>query len=973
METIGADDAGGVTDRRIVLPAPEARPPAARLPLLALLAPPAVALGLWAVTGQAFALVFAALGPIGALAAYADQRWTRRREARRARARWQARLDACRTRIDDELAQVATRLANQAPSGAAIIARGREPHIDHASAIVLGRAPIPSALEVTLPDVPVDEPDERLEALAAHARVVDGPLLSPPGARVGVVGEGVLARSCWRGLVVQLMARGDTRLLSRPADPPAFGELTVAQWTDAAESQARDGGGPGAPPRPPMSWVVVGGTDSSGDPTHTVEGNSRSALVALAPRLSALPRACDVVLRIAAGRAHVERHPDPDRRGPVALDPVADAELRWWAQSRAAEAGCAPGRLEPIALRELLPADADSARDARTAQTRQGAARSLACVPAVTTSGPMTIDLVQDGPHALVAGTTGSGKSELLVSWMLAIAAAHPPERVGILLVDFKGGAAFEPLRELPHVVGTVTDLDGDRTERALVSLRAELRRRERLLAAAGARAIEETELERLVVVVDEFAALLDAHPELQPLLSDLAARGRSLGIHLVLCTQRPVGVVRDAVLANIDLRICLRVNNESDSRAVVDSVGAALIPASAPGRALVRRAGTQPTLVQFAEARPADIVSVASRWIGGHRPFRPWVEPLPDRVEATELSDGGGAGRAFGLLDLPQEQRRAVARWLPERDGSVLVLGARGSGRTTALAALGAHAIPSRPDLAWDALTSLADTLDRDRGPRVVGIDDLDALIPRFGPEHRPIVLECLARLLREGPAAGLHLVVTAQRLVGEAHPIAGLVPSTLFLRHGSRHDWALSGGEMGEAHTSGPAGSGRWEGHRIQVAAASVAPPATTGPIAVALNPARPWALVVGAPSDARYAAGRTLHTLEQFTAGVSSGPATAIVGSVDEWSARWGLLSTARESAEVVLVGCTAADIRGLTRSRLPAPPLPPGGGWAWVWSGDGVLRRTRLSGPAEEISIVTPTMDSASLQALAALKR
>ena len=105
----------------------------------------------------------------------------------------------------------------------------------------------------------------------------------------------------------------------------------------------------------------------------------------------------------------------------------------------------------------------------------------------VADDGVVDVDLVADGPHVLVAGTTGSGKSELLRSLVAGLAALHPPSEVGFLLVDYKGGSAFDACAELPHVVGVVTDLDDHLAERVLRSLDAEVRRREELLRAVGA------------------------------------------------------------------------------------------------------------------------------------------------------------------------------------------------------------------------------------------------------------------------------------------------------------------------------------------------------------------------------------------------------------------------------------------------------------------------------------------------------
>ncbi len=222
--------------------------------------------------------------------------------------------------------------------------------------------------------------------------------------------------------------------------------------------------------------------------------------------------------------------------------------------------------------------------------------RSLRVPVGMTSTGPLVIDLVADGPHALIAGTTGSGKSELLRALVLGLAAEYSPENVTFLLVDFKGGSAFGELCELPHVVGLVTDLDGRLAERTLVSLEAELRRRERILRSAGVSDLCDfvpsdatNPLPRLVVVIDEFATLAKELPSFIGALIGVAQRGRSLGIHLVLATQRPGGVVNDNIRANTNIRMCLRVQSPADSSDVLGVTAAATIDPSLPGRAFVR------------------------------------------------------------------------------------------------------------------------------------------------------------------------------------------------------------------------------------------------------------------------------------------------------------------------------------------------------------------------------------------------
>ena len=224
----------------------------------------------------------------------------------------------------------------------------------------------------------------------------------------------------------------------------------------------------------------------------------------------------------------------------------------------------------------------------------------LSAVLGVGAGGPLSADLALDGPHALLAGTTGSGKSELLTAWLLQLACTVPPDLLSLVLVDYKGGSAFTPLRGLPHTAGVLTDLDPADTARALSSLEAEVRRRERILTRAGAKDVTRlpagTVLPRLLVVVDEFATLACEHPDVLDTLVRVAAQGRSLGIHLVLATQRPGGVVSPAIRANTSLRVCLKVLDTADSREVLGHDGAAHLPRH-PGRVIVaggwgRRAG---------------------------------------------------------------------------------------------------------------------------------------------------------------------------------------------------------------------------------------------------------------------------------------------------------------------------------------------------------------------------------------------
>lgn len=229
-------------------------------------------------------------------------------------------------------------------------------------------------------------------------------------------------------------------------------------------------------------------------------------------------------------------------------------------------------------------------------------------------SGPLIIDLEADGPHILVAGTTGSGKSEFLRTLTAGLAASYPPDRINLLFIDFKGGSGLGPLTGLPHCVGMLTDLGTDEVERTLVSLRAEIRRREEMLATAQAPDLAAYEgvdpplpaLPHLILVIDEFRMLVEEAPAAVSELMRVAAIGRSLGIHLIMATQRPQGSITADIRANVTSCVALRVQSDLESLDVMDSRLAAAIPRAKPGRAFLVRGTEAPEEFQTATLTPA-------------------------------------------------------------------------------------------------------------------------------------------------------------------------------------------------------------------------------------------------------------------------------------------------------------------------------------------------------------------------------
>ena len=401
-----------------------------------------------------------------------------------------------------------------------------------------------------------------------------------------------------------------------------------------------------------------------------------------------------------------------------------------------------PGLVSHLDLLRLPEPDAASLID------RWDAAQPQRCQATIglAATGPFTIDLDRDGPHAVIAGMTGAGKSVLLQALVLGLALEQPPEHLNFLLVDFKGGAAFEAFRSLPHQVGMVSDLEAGLVERMLRSLQAEIDHRKRTLAAGSARDIHHywamarhrpdmPVLPRLVVVVDELAELDDEFRDSRQRLVQIGRVGRSLGVHLVLATQSPEGVISEQLRQNTNLWLCLRVRKEQDSLSVIGSPEAAGIAGSAKGRAYAR-VGSDPlvafqtavlevpdatgatetvTVREFALARrlgaqqqddlressaPDDkpdrlgtllaaIVS-AQELRSGARARQPWLPPLPDVLLLRDLPrDAGAAGPAWGLRDLPEKQSQPPLVLDFASTPHLLIVGPPRSGRTSALLAL--------------------------------------------------------------------------------------------------------------------------------------------------------------------------------------------------------------------------------------------------------------------------------------------
>lgn len=364
------------------------------------------------------------------------------------------------------------------------------------------------------------------------------------------------------------------------------------------------------------------------------------------------------------------------------------------------------------------------------------------------------------GPHGLVAGMTGSGKSEFIQAYILSMAINYHPHDVSFILIDYKGGGMANCFKGMPHVSGVITNLGGNQIRRSLLSIDAELKRRQYLFDLAGVRHIDGYQMKykenlknpnsdiqmvplpHLVIVSDEFAELKHQQPEFMEKLVSAARIGRSLGVHLILATQKPSGVVDDQIWSNTRFRVCLKVLDRQDSHEMIKRPEAAAI--KLPGRCYVQvgyneifecvqsgysglkyypedtfvDAATQRiTLVdncartiktatnkkehkKTKETQIEAIVKYLNNYADSNNiePLLLWTDPLKEVISLDELSDFSERGfdgtewrpakdwmrPIIGMVDDPERQRQFPLTLDIGNKGHVVLYGIPGTGKTT-------------------------------------------------------------------------------------------------------------------------------------------------------------------------------------------------------------------------------------------------------------------------------------------------
>ncbi|WP_133192795.1 FtsK/SpoIIIE domain-containing protein [Microbacterium sp. TPD7012] len=899
----------------ITLPAAPPSPRRPALPFMAAIVPVAAGVVLWLVTGSLFALCFAALGPLMLVASLADAARSRRRDRRRNAAEAAAAWAEAEAGLERRQREERAARWLQDPDAASCLVqpplRGAHPP-DESSSLVVGRGRVPSGIRCGGGD-DARTRDFRERSATLH----DAPLAVPLGRGICLRGPEALTAAVARAVVVQLCLRFGAAQLSLVGDD-------LARWGLESLPHAL---------RARRSGFRIGVAASSGPRVDA------DAVVWLTQAGGEVPDGITTVIDVAEPGSATLRTP----RG------IADVavECLSLAQAQAVAGECREEHRDAdmlpvsVGMRELAQSPGD---------------HGLPAVIGRSAHEDIVVDIVEDGPHAIVTGTTGTGKSELLVTWVTAIAASNGPDRVTFVLADFKGGTAFEPLRELRQVAAVITDLDDEGARRGVSSLTAELRHREAVLAAAGARDVRDVAMPRLIIVVDEFAALLQEHPDLGAVFTDVAARGRALGMHLILGTQRAAGVVRDALAANCPLRISLRVGDAADSRLVIGTDAAAELPGGAGSRgvALVRRPEDHaPVALRVALTGASDLRRVGMRWAAVDRPRSPWLASLPGRIPLSDLTGPAAALPAgqvvLGRADAPERQSQPLEVLHPGPERGLSILGAPGSGRTAALRTIAAQRadarwVPSDPEHAWDLVTAWA--TGGEPLPAVVLCDDVDVLLAGLPSEHAQQLAQRWEQVLRAG--GGATVVMTAARATGPVGRLLDALPRRALLRMPSRVEHIAAGGEpsgfvrdriAGRATLGGREVQFAWvEEHAVAISAEAVPPawvPAASITAVVSTGAPEIVARLQIAHPDCEV----LLPDAERLRPSASC----ILVADAETWQRSWSVWQRIRAEGEILIRAEQPTDLRQLAGVRELPPFARPHAGRAWSVRGAGSPRR------------------------------
>lgn len=840
-----------------------------RFPVFALIAPLVTSVVLFLITGSAFTLLFALLGPVMAVAQYFDGKFHAKREAlKQAEREDEEEISQSQQKQLEALAHREEMLRRNPPSSAYA-----EPGNRMRPPWAAGAQPAGEEREVRLG---VD----RTDGLPVLLDITSG---------IAVRGTDIEAKSVIRAMAFQLAWNWGSHEITRVGI-----DLTAEPELVALLS-------------PTKSLPVV--------VRHIAD-------------MDAIPVGLRYLLKVEHGRATLLDTVDA-MAAPIELsvDLLTRAEANLILPKLLAET--TPETKE----REVIPQRVETVLN--TTDTWQSTRESLVVNVGRQQSYPLLLDLVTSGPHAVITGMTGSGKTEFLKSWLVALAASHSPDELSFLIIDFKGGAGFSQLTGLAHVVGMVTDLDHAKAHRALTSLHAEIRYRERVLAQCGAGDIaalgEGIQLGRLIVIVDEFRAVLEAFPELQSVFVDLAARGRSLGVHLILSSQRVGGAIGDALMANCALRVGFRVSQKQDSQALLGDDAAFVLP-HISGRAVIVGTGLGQKEFQAACLTEQDIEVVEAKtdqWRQEHPgwlPRLPWLAPLPSVIRSVDLPEPLDEAAWLGLADIAEHQVQTWAQYSPRSEGNLLITGPARSGNSNACQLIAQQlgfGVIVEAEQAWDVVVGGAAPEEG------FVVDDLDAILDDFDLEHREEFIQCLTRVVRNAPKQGKAVVLGCSEHIRGVTGLLSLFPAVLKLQSHAQPGRAV------------------WNGHEIQLVLSEIREHPVSHVEKLDFEENTTYVVVTHRKRELLLAWKKEKARLRDLGAEISvqaQNSASIVVGTPDEWMSQPALLGTLKHSSVVVLDGCTSSELRGL---RLRSGLFPHTGyGKTLVVEPDGSTTRVIL---------------------------
>lgn len=348
------------------------------------------------------------------------------------------------------------------------------------------------------------------------------------------------------------------------------------------------------------------------------------------------------------------------------------------------------------------------------------------------------------GPHGLIAGTTGSGKSELLQTYLLSLAVSFSPQDINFFMIDYKGGGTGNAIQKLPHCAGVVSNLSGNQIRRAMLAISSENKRRQRIFSDVEVNHIDaytilfregkvSSPLPHLLIVIDEFAELKREEPDFMQEIISLAQVGRSLGVHLLLATQKPAGTVDEKIWSNARFRLCLKVQDRQDSMDMLHKPDASFL--TRPGQCylqigndeyyqllqtaycgglytpvqsekeevvLVTRTGREMKIKEdYGDKEKTKMIDIIINYVnksaaecGCAHAMQLWTEELPAQYAYEEIPAEMYAQNekmekpcwVAGICDDPENQSRRLFTYQPLLQGHLMICGGPATGKTVLL-----------------------------------------------------------------------------------------------------------------------------------------------------------------------------------------------------------------------------------------------------------------------------------------------